>query len=357
MASPRNERRHAGFTGPRRRRFERRLGRRHQHRLDAREAWIAGLRRLRRAVAEPGAHRCRRIDPELLQDRPGVGEGGRVGNRRAGGDDRGVVAGHIGDQQGDDARRRGDGKPATLNRGQVLAHTVHLGDVGAGAQQRPVDRLLVVEREALGGQRQQRRAAAGYQAQHQVRGAGAAHNLEDPPGRGDTGRVGHRMGGLDNLDRLARDRVTVAGDDETTRRGGPAGRRGMALDGPRHGGGRLAGTDDDDAAAIRWLGQVRRDAAGRVGRGDSRVEQAAQERPNGRGTAEIHRRHGGGLECAPMRKARLAQPVKISIDIRLVLEWGTLDRFDRRVRGDCEHRSNLSMCLLGLFQQRVKDCQ
>ncbi len=39
---------------------------------------------------------------------------------------------------------------AALDRGEVLAHAVHLADVGAAAQQRLVDRLLVGQRQALG---------------------------------------------------------------------------------------------------------------------------------------------------------------------------------------------------------------
>ena len=63
------------------RRFERALGRRDHDRLDARQARIAGLRRLLDPAGgagfEMGAHGGRRLDPELGQHRQRVGEGRR----------------------------------------------------------------------------------------------------------------------------------------------------------------------------------------------------------------------------------------------------------------------------------------
>ena len=77
----------------------------------------------------------------------------------------------------------GGGKSSALDRREVAAYAIHLGDGGAGSEQRPADRLLVLERDALTRQRQQRRAAARDQADHQVVGAELAHEVEHPAGR------------------------------------------------------------------------------------------------------------------------------------------------------------------------------
>ena len=65
-----------------------------------------------------------------------------------------------------------------------------------------------------GRQRQQRRAAAGDQAEHQVVGTEALHQLEDARGRRAPGLVGHRMRRLDDLDAPGRHAMAVAGDDQ-----------------------------------------------------------------------------------------------------------------------------------------------
>ena len=64
-------------------------------------------------------------------------------------------------------RGRG-GQPAALDRRQMLADDVHLGDGRAAGAAAPVDRLLVGERHVAGRQRHQRRAAAGDQRDHQI---------------------------------------------------------------------------------------------------------------------------------------------------------------------------------------------
>ena len=65
------------------------------------------------------------------------------------------------------------------------------------------------------GKRQQSRAAARYQAEHQVVRAEAFDEIEDPAGRLLPRGVGNGMGGLDHLDPLQRaDAVAIARDDE-----------------------------------------------------------------------------------------------------------------------------------------------
>jgi len=88
------------------------------------------------------------------------------------------------------------------------------------------------------------------------------------------------MGRLGHFDAFAGKAVTIAGDHEAGHGPGPG-----LLDGPGHGGGRLAGADDHGTAP-GWRRQVRGQAAGRIGGGHGRVEQAAQE------VAGISYRHG-----------------------------------------------------------------
>ena len=84
-----------------------------------------------------------------------------IGDGRAGGDHRRIVARHVGDQQRHDPRRSAAAasRPPLIAR-QVLAHAIHLGDVGAAFQQRLVHRLLVGQGQA---------------------GAGSASSAEPPP--------------------------------------------------------------------------------------------------------------------------------------------------------------------------------
>ena len=47
-------------------------------------------------------------------------------------------------------------EPAAFDRGKMTSHTVHLADCCAGFEQCAVHRLLVRERDAFGGKREQR---------------------------------------------------------------------------------------------------------------------------------------------------------------------------------------------------------
>ena len=70
------------------------------------EPRVAGLRRLVRGALEMRAATAGGgVDAVALEDGAGVGEGRGVGHGRAGGDDRRIVARHVGDQQADDLGR------------------------------------------------------------------------------------------------------------------------------------------------------------------------------------------------------------------------------------------------------------
>ena len=267
-----DERLDAGVPGARRRRLEGVPGPRDQHRLGAGEARIAGLGRLLGARLEVGAHRRRRYDFVARQDRAGVGEAGRVRHRGARGDARRVVAGYVGDNQRDHARRRRRrGQAPAFDRGKVLAHAVHLRDVRARPQEQAVDLLLVREGKPRGGQGEQGRAAARDQAQHEVVRRQAAHQRQDAFGGLAPGGVGDRMGRLDHLDPpaphlAARNAVAVAGHHQALERAAP-----MVLDRARHGGRGLAGADHD-GPPLGARRQVPGHGKRRVGGGKRRVE-------------------------------------------------------------------------------------
>ena len=76
---------------------------------------------------------------------------------------------------------------------------------------------LSAKRQAGGGECQQCRGAARYQAEHEIIGREPAHRREDPRRRRRTRRVGHGMGGLDDLDMPGSDAMAVAGDDQARR--------------------------------------------------------------------------------------------------------------------------------------------
>ncbi len=185
------------------------------------------------------------LDCVFAQDRQRLGAGGRIRQRRPAGDDAGLVARHVGDQQRDHPRRRtGQRQAAALDRRQVLAHAVHLADRRAAFQQRLVDRLFLLQRDAVGRQRQQGRAAARNQAQHQVIGAQAAHHVQHAAGGVATGLVRHRMRSLHHLDALAVGAMAVARDDQAAEFALP-----VLLDHAGHRRRALAGPDDQRAPA------------------------------------------------------------------------------------------------------------
>ena len=235
----------------------------HVH-LVAFEARITRLGRLEGAALQPGARGGRDRYAVAREDRQRVGAGRAVGHRRAAGDDFGRIARHVADQQRHHARRRAVGREApALDRREVLAHAVHLVDRRAALEQRLVDGLLLLERDAGCGQRQQRRAAARDQAQHEVVGGEPLRELRDALRGTPAGFVGHRVRGFDDFDaarlRLVGGRHMVVARDHQARQRrilGP-----QRIDGLRHRATRLAGTDHHGAA----LGRLRQPGRRRLG--------------------------------------------------------------------------------------------
>ena len=148
----------------------------------------------------------------------------------------------------------------------MLAHRVHLGDVGATFQQGAVDLLFVGQAQTVSGQGQQRRTAARDEANHQVVGLQALHQRQDALGGLHACGVGHRVGGFQHLDALrqtgrAGRRVVVAGDDHARHRriGRP-----QLLERLRHGTGGFARPNHHGATA-RHGGQHGRQVQERLG--------------------------------------------------------------------------------------------
>ena len=128
-----------------------------------------GLTDSPRPLSSSLAYAGRQGDAVAAHDIERVAAGGGVGHRRAGGDIARLVARHVGNRQGQHPRRMaGGGQPAALDGGQVAPHAIHLADGGAGSEQGAVQVLFVGQADAGQWQRQQRRAAAGNQAQHGV---------------------------------------------------------------------------------------------------------------------------------------------------------------------------------------------
>ncbi len=93
--------------------------------------------------------------PVFLQHRAGIAGGCRIGHGRTRGNHRRIIARHVGDHEGDDFRRMGgNGEPPALDGGEMLTQGIHLGDIGAGGQQGPGDRLFLLQCNALSGFRE-----------------------------------------------------------------------------------------------------------------------------------------------------------------------------------------------------------
>src|SRR5271169_1161751 len=255
---------------------------------------IARFWRLGRQLAQMFQHGCGNFDPVLLEYRNCRCGGGRIWYGRTRCDNRRVVSRHIRNHQRNDRRgRRRDRQSPALDRRQVLADGIHFSDMRAAAQQCAIDRLLVLERDPGGGERQQRRTAAGKQTQHEIVRPEPLDPGENPPSRFAPSGVRHRVRRLDHLDMPARHGVAIAGDDEPLDRPRP-----VRLDSRRHRSGGLPGTDDDGPALGR-LRQVLRNAQRRRGGPDGGIEHVAQQR------SIIHAR--AGVAC---RSARVSTPIR-----------------------------------------------
>src|ERR1039458_8722890 len=144
------------------------------------------------ALANGGGHALE--DPVLVQD--GASERERRGVRRgrAGADHVEIIADHVGEQQREDLRGIGQARQlAAFDLGDVLADCVDLVNAGAAGQQQFCNFLFFVERDGIGGQRQEGGRAAGDQAEHQVVRTGAGGYFGDTARAIHTALVGHGM--------------------------------------------------------------------------------------------------------------------------------------------------------------------
>ena len=123
-----------------------------------------GLQRLgerpRRAVAKVVADGRRRAGGQAVasEDGESVGEGGRVGGRRARGDHVEGIADHVGNDKAVNrttALRERLGQSASLDARQVLADAVHFIDRRPAGVQQGGDALFILQRHALYRRRQQ----------------------------------------------------------------------------------------------------------------------------------------------------------------------------------------------------------
>ena len=120
------------------------------------EGGVSGLGRLQLPPAQRLCQAFRNIDLIALQNRQCIGAGRLISDRGPAGDDARIITRHVTDGQRHHARRRASQRQTTaLDARQVLAHAIHLTNVSAGVQQRFVDALLVLQAQAVGGQRQQ----------------------------------------------------------------------------------------------------------------------------------------------------------------------------------------------------------
>ena len=98
---------------------------------------------------------------------------------------------------------------AAFDLRNMLADRVDLVNAGAASQQQFCDFLFFVERDGIGGQRQQCGGAAGDQAKHQVVRTGAGGDFGDAPRTFHTALVGHGMAAFMQLNAAQRSDVAV----------------------------------------------------------------------------------------------------------------------------------------------------
>ena len=213
-----------------------------------------------------------KFHPVAGHDGPGLFARGRVGNGGAGRDGGRIVARHVGNNEGAQPRRQCSlRQPPALDGRELAAQHIHLVDGGAAGQQDAVERLLVGQRHARPGQREQRRTATGNERHHQVIGLQALNGLQDAGGGLHTGLVRHRVRRLQHLDAAGRHSMSVAGHhharDIHVRPGG--------IHGGRHHGSTLA-CPHHHAAPARLLGQMPSHGSGGVGAFHGGIKDAAQ---------------------------------------------------------------------------------
>jgi hypothetical protein len=124
---------------------------------------------------------------------------------------------------------------------------------------------------AVGRAREQRRGAAGHEAQDEVVGRQAADMIEQGPRTGGSGFVRYGMRGLDHADGFCWCRMAVTRDDRPFERALP-----RSFQRLRHRRRRLAATDHDRSSSRRTRQIVCKAHLG-IGRRDSFAEKRCQK--------------------------------------------------------------------------------
>ena len=131
--------------------------------------------------------------------------------------------------------------------------------------------MFVFQADALGGQGEQGRAAAGQQKDHPIGLAQVADQLQHAARHALAGVIRHRMGGFDHFDFFAVGAVLVTGNHQAGDFALP-----FLLNHFGHGRGGFAGAYDDDATATIFRQVISQNLA-RVGGVDGAGEQLAQQ--------------------------------------------------------------------------------
>ena len=196
-------------------------------------------------------------------------------------------------------RMRGRGQAPALDRREVLAHRVHLRDVGARGEQRAVDRLLVLEREAVrpaaraAPRRRRRSGTAPGRPRPRCSAYSRMRRAAARPAASGTGCAASTTSTL-----RARHRVAVAGHDQAFDRAAH-----VALDRARHRRRGFAGAEHDRAPGGR-RGQMRREDRIRIAPPRSRHRAARKGSFEVRSTIPVRtrrRRSGRPIRSAGSR--------------------------------------------------------
>ena len=279
------------------------------------EGRIAGLGRIGDTIGQKGPRRGWQVEPIPGDHCLGLRERRRVGDGRAGGNDRRVVMRDVRDGERHLCGRGSLlGEPAALDPGQALAQRVDLADGGARAQQAAGDVLLLLQGEVSGRRDPVGGAAARQQDEDEVVRAGRRRQVEHVARRGNTGGVRHRVPRLDQPHRAGRFAIADAGDGDAAETAGRSRQQRCVVVHRDRGHARrgLAGGQHDDPAGRGGRRrQCCRQAGPRMRRRDSRVVEAAQQV-----TTRILGAHGQILAEAPRNLLSVCRLPSYSMESR-----------------------------------------
>ena len=241
--------------------------------VDAVEDRIAGLRRLvdlsRLAPFQPFAHGVGHREVVAVEHRECVVVRRLVGDCRPRGDDAEVVADHVGEDERDDPRGRGEAcEAAAFQRREVFAHGVDLGDLRAAVEQSLRRSLEVGQGDPVGRRGQECTGPTCDDGEDERPVGGVPEQPDDAAGALDAPFGGDRVVAGEVVDPLAlagvvgddRAGVDAVTEDAFERRGDP--------------GGGLAPTDDDHAIEVGEIVGGVGDAETAVVDSDRRLEDA-----------------------------------------------------------------------------------